>query len=440
MKGEILHGLNIERIFETKDSALDLQRYEPGHARTYYRKLGREALIVVQGNLTINDQNASQGKLVTLKPGTAIDIKADQEAVVFSVISGPAQVNDRFSIPAPRAMSKDGPLVSVVVTAFNVADVISTTLLSFIEQTYPNIEIVVVDDASTDGTAKVLADFAAVHTCVRILTNEKNLGAALAKQRGLRAAKGDYFLLVDGDDCFEPNTISESMKVIELTEADTLIFGFDLLNDETGELSGPELPVTMTELPYILRGRAELDCEKLARLNHVSWVCLLKSSVHQQTFSDAFLPLPYWEDVPTFIAMIAQAQILAFVNEPFCHYRVGRQGQAVNNWGKARRGLKSACFEKVVNYLSTVPWASDKFVRRLIANKLGKIAISEFALMRNGSDHEYKLAVMQYQTASQNLSAREILSVPGLKFKIFMAALRWGSVDFARLIFATGLR
>jgi len=338
-------------------------------------------------------------------------------------------------------MTRVGLTVTVVVTAYNVEATITSTLLSLVEQSYPNIEIIVVDDASTDNTPTLLATFVEKYSCVRVLRNEHNLGAAMSKQRGIREVNNDYFILCDGDDCLEPNAISECIKIIDLTSADTVIFGFDHFHHTTGERFGAVLPIETTKLPYLINKNDGLDVEKLSRLIHISPVCLLKTETHKNSFANALLAIPYWEDIPTFIAMLAHAKIIALINEPFYHYRFGRQGQSVHNWTCARRGLKAICLDRVVQYLSKVDWAADPLIRKLQAYKLGRVAISECIAMRNaGSNHEYELTIMQFRSAIKNFTAIEIFSLHGLKLKIFMIALRWAPVEIIRRVIGKGKR
>jgi len=339
------------------------------------------------------------------------------------------------------SMTNVGLTVTVIVTAYNVEATITSTLLSLAEQTYPNIEIIVVDDASTDNTPAILATFAEKHSCVRILRNKRNLGAAMSKQRGIREVNSDYFILCDGDDCIEPNAISECIKTIDLTSADTVIFGFDHQDSNTGKYFATTLPVDVTKLPYLMCRDDGFNVERLSRLSHISPVCLLKTEIHQNSFADALLPIPYWEDVPTFIAMLAHAKIIALINEPFYHYRVGHQGQSVNNWTRVRRGLKAVCLDRAVQYLSKADWASNPRMRKLQAYKLGRIAINECTVMRGaGNDHEYALTIMQFRSAIKGFTAVEIFSLRGLKFKIFMIALRWAPIEIIRRVIGKGKR
>jgi glycosyltransferase involved in cell wall biosynthesis len=96
------------------------------------------------------------------------------------------------------------PLVSVVIPAFNAAQTLSQTIRSVLAQTYAPIEIVVVDDGSTDDTAQVLDSFGSAIKCVR----KPNGGLASARNAGCAAAQGEYIALLDADDLCTPQRIA----------------------------------------------------------------------------------------------------------------------------------------------------------------------------------------------------------------------------------------
>jgi glycosyltransferase involved in cell wall biosynthesis len=102
-------------------------------------------------------------------------------------------------------------LVSVVVPAFNAANTISETLHSISRQTYSALEIVVVDDGSTDGTA----DIARRHGDPRLrVVTKANGGVASARNAGIRSSAGEFVAFIDADDLWHPTKIAKQMRVL----------------------------------------------------------------------------------------------------------------------------------------------------------------------------------------------------------------------------------
>ena len=103
------------------------------------------------------------------------------------------------------------PLVSIIIPAFNKANLTAKTVESVLAQTYPNVEIIVVDDGSTDDTREKLAPF---HGRIQYVYKE-NGGACSARNAGLRLAKGEYVGFLDCDDLYVSNKIELSAGYLE---------------------------------------------------------------------------------------------------------------------------------------------------------------------------------------------------------------------------------
>ena len=111
-------------------------------------------------------------------------LPADAERFAFDALAASA---------APT--SRDGPLVSVVMTTFDSAGTLDYAVRSLTAQTHANLEILIVDDCSADGTRDRLAALAAADPRIRILLNDENVGTYVSKNRAIAEAKGDYVTL-----------------------------------------------------------------------------------------------------------------------------------------------------------------------------------------------------------------------------------------------------
>src|SRR5579883_3127014 len=109
---------------------------------------------------------------------------------------------------------RDQPLISVVIPAYNAARTIGATLRSVIDQTYPNIEIIVVDDGSTDGTAAIVRSVLAGEPRLRFVA-QGNAGVAAARNAGAALARGDFIAPVDADDLWHPTKLAKQMELMK---------------------------------------------------------------------------------------------------------------------------------------------------------------------------------------------------------------------------------
>lgn len=125
------------------------------------------------------------------------------------------------------------PLVSVCIPAYNSSEYIADTIESILNQTYTNLELVVVDDCSKDNTAEIVEGYAARDSRVRLVRNEKNLGMTGNWTKAVRETKGEYVKLICADDILYPESIRKELTAC-LRHPDVTLVTSDssLINEE----------------------------------------------------------------------------------------------------------------------------------------------------------------------------------------------------------------
>lgn len=111
------------------------------------------------------------------------------------------------------------PLVSIIVPIFNVEEYVSECVESIIKQSYRNVQIILVDDGSTDKSGEICEKYALQDIRIEVI-HQKNMGLVSARKSGLQKAIGKYIGFVDGDDYIKPNMYGELIKEIERHDAD----------------------------------------------------------------------------------------------------------------------------------------------------------------------------------------------------------------------------
>ena len=117
------------------------------------------------------------------------------------------------------------PLISIIVPVFNAENWLERCFLSLQKQTYTNIEILIIDDGSTDGSAKICKDFCEKDSRFKYFYQE-NKGVSSARNKGLEVANGEYFAFCDGDDWVELDTYESLYRLLEKNDADISICSF----------------------------------------------------------------------------------------------------------------------------------------------------------------------------------------------------------------------
>jgi len=127
--------------------------------------------------------------------------------------------------------SKAQPLISIVIATFNGAKYITPQLQSVINQTYKNLEIIIVDDCSTDNTVPILKEFAAIDDRIRIYQNEENRGYIKNFEKGMLLSTGEFLMPCDQDDIWNKTKIEILLHNID---DNILIYCDSLMIDESG--------------------------------------------------------------------------------------------------------------------------------------------------------------------------------------------------------------
>lgn len=126
----------------------------------------------------------------------------------------------------------NSPLVSVFIPVYNAEPFVAQAIESVLAQTYQHYELIIVNDASTDGTAETIARYQN-HPKVRVHHNLANLGMALNWNVGLRLAQGDFVAKLDADDFYEPHFLEEIVPVFQRHPAVGLVFsGVNLIHGD----------------------------------------------------------------------------------------------------------------------------------------------------------------------------------------------------------------
>ena len=166
-------------------------------------------------------------------------------------------------------------LISVIMPVYNVASYLPQSIESVLNQDHRNLELILIDDGSTDKSGAICDAYADQDCRVRVI-HQSNGGAAAAKNAGLRIASGTYLTFVDSDDYLEPNVYGYMLQVLRESDADAAQFSFqDLYRTHTE----PQIlqPCILTEKEYLVRFTKDWSCALL-------WNKLYKRSLFEGVF------------------------------------------------------------------------------------------------------------------------------------------------------------
>lgn len=133
-----------------------------------------------------------------------------------------------------------GQMISVIVPVYNCKEYLAKCIESILNQTYPQIQLVLVDDGSSDGSGEICDTFAAKDRRIQVI-HQKNQGVSAARNAGLDAAAGEYLLFVDSDDQIAADTIETSLNGFVDDTIDVVVFGVTKIRER--ESSQQPLPM-----------------------------------------------------------------------------------------------------------------------------------------------------------------------------------------------------
>lgn len=138
-------------------------------------------------------------------------------------------------------------MISIIVPAYRAEKVIGEAIDSVVAQTYPNWELLLVEDAGGDGTAEIIEEYVREHgeSRIRLIRQPENGGAAKARNRGLREAAGRYIAYLDADDLWEPEKLERELRFMREKDAAFVFTGYEFA-DENGRRTGKVVHVPET--------------------------------------------------------------------------------------------------------------------------------------------------------------------------------------------------
>ena len=214
-------------------------------------------------------------------------------------------------------------LVSVIVAAYNIADYIERGLNSIRNQTYHNLEIIVVDDGSTDDTGALCDRIASKDPRMQVIHKE-NGGPAEARNVGVARAKGSYIGFVDGDDWIDPDMYEKMLGALKEQHADIAICRYRRVyktHTEDQSVDRVVLFEGQEALQYYVQETKEYDIQNAA------WNKLYRREI----LTDITFPVGKWyEDIMFATMVLSHAKRCVYLDTAYYNYIIDREGSIMN--------------------------------------------------------------------------------------------------------------
>lgn len=216
-------------------------------------------------------------------------------------------------------------MISIIVPIYKVEKYIKQCVDSIIAQTYENIEIILVDDGSTDNCPSICDEYAVLDKRIKVV-HKPNGGLVSARKAGLLSSTGEYVCFVDGDDWIEPDMYQRVAESIEFTNADCVITQFYFEYPNNSSKSDYKL-----SKEYYVRSEIEKEIFPIMLFDNqyyrfgiypCCWTKVFKRELLEKHLTDTDDRIRMGEDIAFTYPCIMDCQTIAFIDEPLYHYRI----------------------------------------------------------------------------------------------------------------------
>lgn len=296
--------------------------------------------------------------------------------------------------------NSDRPLVSVVLPTYGRPELVREAVASVDEQTYPNVELLVVDDCSPTPIEPVLKALSLKASLdIRVLRHEENRGGNAARNTGIRAATGEYVSFLDDDDRWEPDKLERQVRAFRASspEVGAICVGQRFI-DEHGKTTQLRMPTT--------RGHVNEDVLCGATLGPFSTLMVTADLVERAGLPDERFPA--WQDREWHLRL-SQEGAYERISEPLTVRRISAHDQIDNDY----HGQHEAAALYLEKHRSLAARYGRETERKFVANVYSSVAGTTLAAGHYKECARYSLRVLRNDPHSAKGFAYLIVGVGG---------------------------
>lgn len=220
----------------------------------------------------------------------------------------------------------DAPKISVIVPVYNTSMYLDKCLNSLLNQTLKEIEIICVNDGSTDSSREILQNFAKNNSQIKII-NQQNQGQSAARNAGMKEAKGQYIGFIDSDDWADEKMFEKLYNRAKQSDSDMTMCAITVYDEKTGAQTTNDPYLTLSLFPQSFEDKtfSYKDClDFLFRICVIPWNKIYKNDWLKQ-HNIKFIEGVVFEDTAFTVEALILADNISLVNDPLVYYRKGSQ-------------------------------------------------------------------------------------------------------------------
>ena len=228
------------------------------------------------------------------------------------------------------------PKASIISAVYNVEKYIRQTLDSVVSQTLKDIEIIIIDNNSSDSTLDIVNEYAQKDERITVYKNTSNIKQGAARNFGVQMARGDYIFFIDGDDYMELDAVEKLYNKITETDADITICTWNQFDDRTGKIDKNHVYAKLKQIP-------EEFNNKTFSWRDIKYSVFWQTSVpwdkmyRRKFLIDKDVKFPggiYFEDNVFVYDALFKAEKISILREDLIYYRCNRKNAVTNTRNK----------------------------------------------------------------------------------------------------------
>lgn len=289
-------------------------------------------------------------------------------------------------------------LISLIVPVYNVAPYLHRCINSILEQSYQNIEILLINDGSTDNSAFICQEYAEKDSRIRVI-HQSNQGPSAARNTGISAAKGDYIAFIDSDDFIEKDYLKNLYQAAVQNQSDIAVCNFTSFNEERQSFLFSITSDMYFEKTYSVNEWLALENSPRYNLFLVFTFSCLKL-FKRELFTGIFFPVgKLREDDATIYKLYLKANQITFINRGSYYYSQRKDGLSRNDMLIDIEGMIHNMEERI-SLLTTLGYDTveqiDAYIKRLEKCQVDALKVGQISLYHQLST---KLDLIKHHSA-----------------------------------------
>ena len=342
-----------------------------------------------------------------------------------------------FFIKERKFLLKDK--VSIIVPVFNTQDFLKECIESLINQDYKNIEIILVDDASSDNSPEICKKYTEKDSRIKFIRHTENCGQEKSRNDGIASASGEWIMFCDSDDLFSIYAVKTMLEFVTKNNLNFAFSSFYYWKNCQNDNEYREIDAIKNNEGEMISGEKIFKTEQIAKqiFNEIpfSVISCIGSKIYSKKFLDEKkinfnMSLNWGEDMSFMIHCLMQTDKVGYINFPFYLYRIRQSGSVLSSYRKDIFKSASKTYYLIKNFMDKYN-AFDLNAKNFYWDITNHAILSAVSELKYNSFDAFRKELLVIKTSRYFNDVTKNLNLLDFKKKFFIFLVK---NNFARLL------